>query len=248
MLFLLFIVAIIGGAINSVAGGGTFLTFPILLMNGLPPIIANATNTIALWPGTIASAYAYRNYFYSSKKELLKLGGVSLIGGIIGSILLLMTPEKRFEVMIPYLLLVASIIFTFGKKFISIINKDISEHGAAKYYKAAIVIQLLVAVYGGFFGAGIGILMLAMLILMGMDNIHQMNGLKSFLAFIVNGVSVLIFIIADIIEWKSAVVMIIGAAIGGFLGAHYAQKTSPQAIRAAVIIIAWSMTFYFFIN
>jgi hypothetical protein len=217
---LLFFAAVAGGAINSVAGGGSFVSFPALLFAGVAPVPANATNTIALWPGSLASILAYRRELGDVKRELLPLAIAAFIGGLAGSLLLLHTPESTFVLLIPWLLLFATVLFTFG----GAVSRRLT-HGARAPLGVAAVVQLAISVYGGYFGGGMGIMMLAVLTLLGMTHIHRMNALKNILGALINGVAVVAFVIA-------------GAAI--------ARRVSPKYVRWVVMVIAWSMTAYFF--
>ncbi len=245
---LIFFAAMIGGAINSVAGGGSFISFPALLFTGVESITANATNTVALWPGSMASAGAYRNELDAQKHVLLSMGFSSLLGGIIGAQLLLSTRPATFERLLPYLLLTATLLFTFGGAFTSKFKSRVGEVKAPGWVGqvGVCLLQFVIAVYGGFFGGGIGILMLATLSLMGMTHIHTMNALKTVLGSLINGVAVVMFVIAGKVIWPQAVVMIAGAIIGGYFGAHYAKKMEPAKIRLFVILIGFSMTAWFF--
>src|ERR1051326_6554576 len=181
---LLFSAAVFAGALNSVAGGGGFIAFPALLFAGIPPISANATNTIALWPGTVAATGAYRRELEGREKwrPIVPLLFVSLLGALVGAHLLLRTPQATFMKMVPWLLLSGTVLFTFGGAITGWMRRRAAEHHHATRAAqiAVIVLQLVVAIYIGFFGAGAGILMLALLALMGMENIHTMNGFKNF--------------------------------------------------------------------
>lgn len=246
----LFIAACLGGALNSVAGGGSFITFPTLIFTGVPSINANATNTVALWPGTVASVGAYRNDFVTQRRMLYFLSGISLVGGILGAVLLLRTPPATFELLIPYLLLLATLLFTFGGALTNRLRKYIGAVSENHWGLLAgiAVLQLIIATYGGFFGGGIGILMLAMLRLTGMENIHTMNALKTLLATCINGVAVLTFVIAGAVWWPQALLMIVGAVLGGYGGAYYARKIDPLLVRRFVMLIGFALTLYFFIR
>jgi uncharacterized membrane protein YfcA len=238
---LLFVAAAIGGAINSVAGGGSFVAFPALLFAGVPPVAANATNTIALWPGSAASAVAYRRELGEVKRELLPLGTASLVGGIAGSILLLRTSDHTFVLLIPWLLLFATLLFSFGGP----VTRRLTG-GKEASLAAGVVAQLFIGVYGGYFGGGIGIMMLAVLALLGMTNIHKMNALKAVLGTLVNGVAVVTFVIAGAVAWVPGSVMIVGGIIGGYAGAAIARRVEPLTVRRLVLAVAWGMTGYFF--
>jgi len=240
-----------GGLLNSVAGGGGFIAFPALLFTGVNPINANATNTVALWPGTLASVGAYWREFQdrSNWKLLQSLFIVTFIGSIAGALLLLNTPERTFVQLIPWLLGGATLLFIFGGKMTAFVRERIvhhAEHHASRFtVVAGTLIQLAVAVYIGYFGAGAGILMLALFAVMGMENIHTMNAFKSLLAICANGVAVVTFIIFGKVLWIQAGVMIAGAIIGGYFGAWYAQKLDPKVVRYVVIAIGCIMTAYF---
>jgi uncharacterized protein len=242
----LFFAGGLGGALNSVAGGGSFITFPALLFTGVPPIPANATNTIALWTAAAASGGAYRKRLDVARRIMAPLLTASLIGGLAGAILLLKTPAHTFLQVLPWLTLGATLLFAFGKKLAGG-RKSVVEHDAsAGALAGATVFQLAVAVYGGYFGGGMGIIMLAMLATLGMTDIHSMNALKSVMGFVINGVAVVAFIVAHAVYWREGVVTIVGGIVGGYLGAHYAQKLPQIWIRAFVVIVGAAMTGYFF--
>ncbi|MDP9035126.1 MAG: sulfite exporter TauE/SafE family protein [Myxococcota bacterium] len=240
---LLFVSAVIGGAINSVAGGGTFIAFPALLFAGVPAVPANATNTMALWPGALASAIAYRRELGESRRELFPLGLTSLVGGLLGSVLLLRTSDRRFSLLVPWLLLFAAFLFSSGTKI-----ARRGSGGARAPLPIVVAIQLMISLYGGYFGGGIGIMMLATLSLLGMTDIHRMNALKTILATLVNGVAVIAFIVAGAIAWAPAAVMIGGGVLGGYAGAAWARRVSPRLVRGFVLAVAWTMTAYFFVR
>jgi uncharacterized membrane protein YfcA len=247
-IILLFSAAVAGGAVSSVAGGGGFIAFPALLFTGMPPINANATGTIALWPGTLASTGAYRK---ALSKALLKrvwpLIVITLLGSLVGSFLLLKTPQQTFLKMVPWLLLGATLLFSFGSKITAWASKRHGEHGPSVWAVSGVtVLQACVAIYLGYFGAGAGIVMLALLSMMDIESIHSMNGLKTMLATCGNGVAVVVFIFAHAVYWPQALLMIGGSVLGGYGGAHYAQKLNQKTIRYIVIVIGSAMTVYFF--
>jgi uncharacterized membrane protein YfcA len=247
---LLFIAAILGGTLNSVAGGGSFIGFPALIFTGVPPIEANATNTVALWPGSVASVRAYRKELATQNRRLLfVLGITSLVGGVLGAVLLLRTPQSTFVQLIPYLLLLATLLFTFSKPITTLLRKYIPRGDSLTWLTLLVVafFQLIIAIYGGYFGGGIGILMLATLGLMGMENINEMNAVKTLLQTCINGVAVITFIVAGAVEWPQAILMIVGAIIGGYGGAYYARKIEQRWVRLFVILVGCSMTLYFFL-
>jgi uncharacterized membrane protein YfcA len=246
---LLFSSALAAGALNSVAGGGSFLSFPALLFTGVPPIQANATNTMALWPGTLASVGAYRREFGSENRRMLTpLFITGIIGGVIGALTLLRTPQATFLRLVPYLLLSATFLFAASGPITRWVREQTHtmRHRGVLWRVFAALIQLCIAVYIGFFGAGAGILMLALLAIMGVESIHTMNAYKTLLATLCNGIAVLTFIWAGAILWPQALVMLVGAAIGGYLGAHFAQKMDPKHVRYIVIALGVGMSVYFF--
>lgn len=240
---LLFVAAAAGGAINAVAGGGSFVAFPALLAAGVPAVPANATNTVALWPGSVASAIAYRQEIEAMRRELVPLGIASFAGGLGGSILLLRTSNDTFVLLIPWLLLFAAALFSFGRGISARLAK-----GAETSLGVATFVQLAISIYGGYFGGGMGIMMLAVLSLMGMTDIHKMNGLKTVLASLINGVAVVAFIVAGAVTWGPGSVMIAGGVAGGYAGAAIARRVSPVAVRLVVLVVAWTMTAYFFVK
>ena len=245
---LLFLAAAAGGTVNSVAGGGGFIAFPSLLFSGVPSINANATGTVALWPGTLASTGAYRKALSADLlKQVLPLVIITFLGSVVGSVLLLKTRQSTFDKMIPWLLLCATLLFCFSGKVTAWINRHHSEGGPSGMRVVGVtLLQACVAVYIGYFGAGVGIVMLALLSMMGIQNIHSMNGLKTMLATCGNAVAVVVFIFARAVFWPQALVMIFGGALGGYAGAWYAQKMDPKAVRFIVIAIGCSMTAFFF--
>jgi len=242
----LFCAGVMGGALNAVAGGGSFIAFPALLWTGVPPIPANATNTIALWTGAAASSGAYRQRLDIPRQVLIPLLAASFVGGLAGALLLLITPAHTFMRVLPWLTLGATLLFAFGKK-LARGEKSVIEHPATGPALAgATLFQLAVAVYGGYFGGGMGIVMLAMLAALGMTDIHAMNALKSVMGFVINGVAVVTFIVAHAVYWKHGIAMIAGAIAGGYVGAHYAMKMPQVWIRTFVVLVGAGMTVYFF--
>jgi uncharacterized membrane protein YfcA len=244
-LVLLFFAAALGGALNAVAGGGSFIAFPSLLFAGIAPVAANATNTVALWPAGVASVVAYRREVTGSRAVLLVMAIASFVGGGAGALLLLHTSETAFVQLIPWLLLVATSLFTFGKKVTSRLAPT-SGDASPRMLAVIAVVQTVIAVYGGYFGGGIGILMLATLSLVGMTNIHQMNALKTILSAIINGVAVVLFIVAAAVAWRPGAVMVVGGILGGYLGAALARQVDPKRVRVFVMVVAWVMTAWFF--
>lgn len=243
----LFFAGALGGAINAVAGGGSFVAFPALMFTGVPPVSANATNTLALWVGVTASGGAYRNRLSISRRVMIPLIVTSVIGGLAGAFLLIKTPAQTFLKVMPWLMLGATLLFAFGKHLTGRIAAGISSDASRGAIAGASVFELVVAVYGGYFGGGIGIMNLAMLAAMGMTDIHDMNALKVVLGGVINGVATVTFVITGAIVWPQAIVMTVGAILGGYFAAHYAQKLPQSWIRAFVILVGAAMTVYFFV-
>lgn len=238
----------LGGALNSVAGGGSFIAFPALLFTGVPPIPANATNTIALWTAAAASGGAYRSRLNVPRRMMVPLLTASLIGGLVGAILLLKTPAHTFMRVLPWLTLGATLLFAFGKKLAGSRGSVIEHDTTSGMLIGATLFQLAVAVYGGYFGGGMGIVMLAMLAALGMTDIHAMNALKSVMGFVINGIAVVTFVLAKAVYWKHGAAMIAGGILGGYFGAHYALKLPQAFVRVFVVLVGAGMTVYFFVQ
>jgi hypothetical protein len=237
--------ALLAGALNAVAGGGSFFTVPAMVVLGINPVVANATSTVVLWPASVASAWAYRREVAQVKREALSLGGVSAVGGLAGALLLVGTPGEVFLRVLPFLLLVATLPHTFGNRLKAVLGAHAGERGGRL---AALGLQGFIAVYGGYFGGGIGLMMLAGLALLGMTDIHRMNGLKTLLSSLINALAVVTFVLSGVVDYPLALVMVTSAVVGGFLGAVWARKLDPRWVRGFVIAVGWSMTAYFFLR
>jgi len=245
----LIIAAAAGGAINAVAGGGTLVTFPALLVFGTPPIIANATSTLALVIGTSGGIYGYRKHLDPIRPWLWRFAPVSAIGGLIGAVLLTCTSNKTFSKLVPFLILFATVLFLVQGTFrrVAKLGTEASREGRHPAVGGAILFQLAMAIYGGYFGAGIGILMLASLGIIGLSDIHEMNTLKTILASLINLIAAVWFILAGLVHWPKAGVMTAGALLGYFLGSHYAQRIPQQRVRQIITLIGFlisAATFY----
>jgi len=245
----LLLAAAAGGAINAVAGGGTLITFPTLLLFGTPPVIANATSTLALVIGTSGGIYGYRQYLNPVKAWLWRFVPISLLGGLAGAFLLTHTGDRTFSKLVPFLILFATVLFLAQGIFRRFAGLDDQTSLPGKHHAVwgAILFQLAVAVYGGYFGAGIGILMLASLGFIGLSNIHEMNTLKTILASLINVVAAVWFVFAGLIHWPKAGIMTLGALAGYFLGSHYAQRISQRRVRQIITGIGFvlsAVTFY----
>ena len=245
---LLFVAGVLGGVLNAVAGGGSFVAFPALLFTGVPPIPANATNSLALWSGIVASGGAYREQLDVPRRVLLPLLIASAIGGLLGAFLLLKTPAHTFMEVLPWLMLGATLLFVFGARLSAGRPSSVGRDATAAAIMVASVFELAVAVYGGYFGGAVGIINLAMLAAIGMTDIHAMNALKSVLGSAINGVATVVFIVKRAVYWPQALVMIVGAVVGGYFGAHYAQKLPQNLVRGFVILVGAGMTIYFFVK
>jgi uncharacterized membrane protein YfcA len=250
-LALLVISALAAGVMNALAGGGTLLTFPALLL-ALPPgadsqVIANATSTVALVPGSAAGAWGFRRELGSVRHWIRLLLLPSLVGGLIGSLLVTRLPAHFFAILVPWLILTATLLFLLQPtitRLFGIGRPHAEPQPAARV--AVVLFQFLVAVYGGYFGAGIGILMLSSLSLMGLGDIHRMNAAKTFLAVCINGVSVVVFVAEGKVDWWYAAVMAAAAIAGGYLGAAYGRKLPRALVRWLVIAIGFGLAAKFF--
>jgi uncharacterized membrane protein YfcA len=244
----LFAAAFGAGVLNSVAGGGQFLTFPMLIFTGVPAIQANATSSVAVWPGTVASVVGYRRELRQQRQLLVPMAVASLIGGVLGAVVLLRTPPATFRQLVPWLLLAATLLLIFGAPVVRQIRHRLG-HGT-EIRKGSLVgvtvVQLLLGVYGGYFGGGMGFVMLAAMAFIGLDNMHVMNALKTALASCINGVAVATFVLAGAVAWPEATVMLVGAIIGGYGGAHVARQLDPKKVRSFTIAVGCAMTVYFF--
>jgi uncharacterized membrane protein YfcA len=237
------VAAFLAGIVNSVAGGGTLLTFPALIAAGLSPLIANATSTVALLPASLSSALGYREELAGSRRWAVALAVPSLVGGGLGALLLLHTSNATFNRIVPWLVLGATTLFVLqrpllrwirGGKPMLLTDAELGQRFPAPLMLAA---QFLVGVYGGYFGAGIGILMLAALGFMGFSNIHRMNGLKNWGAFCMNFVAAVTFAVSGIVEWPVALSMAVGSIAGGYVGARGAQRLPQGVVRGVVIAL-----------
>jgi len=261
-LLLVVLVSAVAGAVNSFAGGGTLLTFPALVGLGIPPIVANATSTVALWPAALGSMWGYRRELEGGRAWAVRFALPSLVGGLAGALLLLRTPASTFSALVPWLVLGATALFLAQRPMLRLARRWRERGGAASAADAPaavpsagvvptaaaaarltpppvtlLLIQLGVAVYGGYFGAGIGILMLAVLGFMGLTNIHRMNGLKSWGGLCINAVAAVTFAVSGLVNWPVAACMAVGATLGGYAGAGLARRFSQESVRKAVAAV-----------
>ncbi len=245
---MLFAAGLIGGVINAVAGGGSFVTFPALLLVGVPPVSANATNTFASCSGYLSGAYAFRHDLAVHRAQLPRFVLVGLVGGIAGAWLLLQTPEALFRDAIPWLMLLATVLFITGGRM----NRAL-KHYAAGHRHASIVGRLLllllllgVCLYGGFFNAGLGIIILSYLSLAGYTDIHAMNGLKLVVSSVVSLIAIVLFVYDGAIAWYEGTLVLLGTLLGGFVAARYSRRLPQGPVRGVVMVASVLITAYFF--
>ncbi|MBV9494093.1 MAG: sulfite exporter TauE/SafE family protein [Acidobacteria bacterium] len=246
------LISAVAGAINSIAGGGTLLTFPALVGLGITPLVANATSTVALWPGSIASMLGYRSELSGATRWAIGFAVPSLIGGGVGAWLLLRTPPSRFDTIVPWLVLGATALFILQPRIVraiqhrraaAVVGEDRlatrTDQTANGSFPApgVLLLQFFVGVYAGYFGAGAGIIMLAALGLIGLTNIHRMNGLKNWGGLCANAVAAITFAFSSLISWPIALAMAVGSVSGGYLASQGVQKVDQKHVRIVVILI-----------
>ena len=239
---LLFFAALGAGVMNGVAGGGSFLTFPALVFTGVPGVIANASSTVALFPGTCASAWAYRTDFQSVEKISFRarlLASVS--GGLVGALLLLFTPAQAFDRVVPWLLLVASVLFYLGPRLAAVVQEKFKVGP-----RPVLTMQFLIAIYGGYFGGAVGLMMLAMWSLFGLGEIKAMSAVRVLLVSAMNGIAVICFILAGTVWWPQTLLMLVAAVIGGYAGARVARRLNPDHLRTIITVLNVLVTIAFF--
>ena len=244
-ILLLLTAAFLGGILNAVAGGGSFLTLPALIFAGAPPVTANATGTVALLPGYIASAWQLRKQLRNASPiSLTKLSAITLLGGATGALLLLVTPNKTFQIIIPYLLLFATAMFAFAPRFIKPTTQNTQKLAPSPIYILGIFI---VSIYGGYFNGGLGIMLLALLALLGHQNLLSMNALKNLLSATLTLVAVIVYAAGNIVDWTATLLMTPTAIAGGITGAWLAQRVPTQYIRYTAIASGLIIATLFFI-
>jgi len=243
-----FAAAFAAGAINSVAGGGTLVTVPTMIWLGMPAINANATSTVALWPGSLSGAWGFRRELADADRRIFALVVPSLIGGLAGAMLLERTPADLFERIIPVLILFATGLFMAQEPLQRRFNLTTMHDARSHWLSWTMFFQLVVGIYGGYFGAGIGIMMLAALSLMGHTDIHQMNGVKNLLAVAINGIAIAYLASTDLILWPQALLMAVGAIAGGVGGAGAARRVGRAAVRRIVVIVGLAMALIMFLR
>jgi uncharacterized membrane protein YfcA len=244
-----FTAAFLAGAINSIAGGGTLVSFPALIWLGLDSVTANATSTVAIWPGTVGSIWGYRRELRQAEPRFRVLIVPSLVGGILGALLLRWTPPAVFDRLVPFLILFATLLFMAQEPVQRMLKTAGAEaHKRTRWLVGALLFQLAVGIYGGYFGAGIGILMLAALSILGLNDIHEMNSLKVVFGGTINGIAAAYFIWARMVYWPDVLIMAVAAILGGYGGAGVARKLGRTTVRRIVIAIGFGMAVSLFIR
>jgi hypothetical protein len=243
---ILFLAGVMAGIINAIAGGGTLITFPALIFYGLPSVQANATNTVGVLPGIMSSLWGYRRELATQTRWVWRFTITSLAGGLIGAYLLLHTGEARFREFVPYLILFATVLFTFSSQITRWLQVEAQVIEKSRYAVAlAIAFQFCVAIYGGYFGAGIGIFMLAALAVLGLKDIHEMNALRISLGVMLNAVAAIYFIANGLIFWTEAVLLAAGTITGGHAGPYIARAIGVTAVRVFVSVTGFVSGIYF---
>lgn len=240
--------AFLAGLVNSVAGGGTLLSFPALIWAGRDPLFANATNTIALWPGSLGGFWGHRREMKGGGRFVAALVGPSLAGGISGAIFLLRTPPEMFAALVPWLILAASALLAAQEPVTRLARRLGAEGRGPGWWAGGAAFQFLVGFYGGYFGAGIGILMLAALGLLGLGDIHQMNGIKNLLALSINGIAAAYFIASGAVLWSDGLPMAAAAVIGGLTGAALARRVGRTVVRRFAVGVGFLMALSLFVR
>lgn len=241
---ILFLSAFVAGVINSIAGGGTLITFPALIWLGLDPKVANATSTVALWPGLFGGLYGYRKQLENSSQILLRLGITSVIGGAIGAWLLIWTPSPTFARLVPFLILFATLLFMIQGSITRRLRlQPINDDPRMSWWLGAIIFQFFSSIYGGYFGAGNGILMLAAMGLLGLHDLNRANGIKNFLGICINSIAVISFAFTGLVVWSDSLVMAGAALLGGYFGARMAVKVGQVWIRRGIVVIGFIIFF-----
>ena len=245
---MLLLAGLLGGAVNTLAGGGSFIVFPALLLAGVPPVLANASNTYAALPGYIAGAIGLRKQMLEQRHLLLPYGVVAVLFGYAGAELLLRVSDAQFSVVVPWLMLFAVVLFAFGGRLNAMVAARAGGRRGAKAAGAILLYLLLagVSIYGGFFNAGLGVLLLAFLTLAGIANIHAANGLKLYLSSLIAVVAVVRFVLAGSIDWYHGSIALVGVTTGAYVAARLATRIPSGLIRAVVIIYGLGLTAYFF--
>lgn len=244
-----FAAALVAGAINSVAGGGTLVSFPVLVALGLPSVVANATSTVGIWPGSVGSIWGFRRELARSDPVLRWLVLPCLAGGAAGALLLRHTSEAAFDRIVPFLVLFATVLFAVRTRLQGWLRSEAGQaHRTPGWIVLALGATLAVAVYGGYFGAGMSIMMLSMLGVVGMSDILEMNALTSLFSLCVNGVAIALFVAAGLVRWPYVVAMAAGALVGGYGAAGIARRIGRRAVSRLVLIVGFTVSAVFFVR
>jgi uncharacterized membrane protein YfcA len=243
-----FAAAFLAGGINSLAGGGSLITFPTLLWLGLPSVAANATNTVAIWPGSIGSLWGFRRELGRAHPRMRWLVLPSFAGGAIGALLLRLTPPGVFDRLIPFLILFATLLFAVQGPVSRWLGNTHVKHESRGWFAGIVLLQLAVSVYGGYFGAGMGIMMLTALSILGLTDILEMNALTSLYSLCINGIAAALFIQAHMVYWPFVLVMALGAILGGYIAVRVARRIGKQAVRRFVVAVGFTIAAVLFIR
>ncbi len=243
---------LVAGTLNAIAGGGSFISFPALLLTGTPAIEANATNTVGLWPGLAASGFAYLRLLKVPSRLLVPVLATSAVGGLGGALLLLRTPQHTFQHLIPILILFATLLFLFGPRLRAMAGRSAVVEDLRRLSWQSItafsLANLAVSIYGGYFGAGIGFMILAFMAAIGMHEVHTMNALRTVTAAVINAAAVVTFIVAGAVYWPQCIIMIVGSLTGGWFGAKFTQRADPRKLRQFIIALGIVLSAYFFLT
>lgn len=245
-MLILLVAGFIAGIVNAVAGGGTFFTFPALMSAGLPPVVANASSALAVWPGHAAAVPASWRNLASARRGLLARCAVALAGGLVGAALLLLTDDRLFTSLVPWLLLLATLLFAAGPRLREWTPPPRS--GPVRSPRLGLAVEFLVSIYGGYFGAGLGILLMVTLALVGRDDLREANALKNLLGSVVTSIAVVTFVAAGAISWPHALPTFAGAVLGGIVGARAAQRVPAAWLRFAVVVVGAALTLHFMVR
>ena len=238
----MFAAAFVASVMNAIAGGGTLITFPLLIWLGLDPKIANATSTVGLWPGFFGGLFGFRKELEKSSAILVRLGIMSVIGGFVGARLLIATPSPTFAHLAPFLILFATLLFTTQGTIIRWLQlQPLAHEPNTSWWLGAMLFQFCSSIYGGYFGAGNSILILAALGLLGLHDLHRANGIKNFLGICINSVAVLSFSISHLVVWPDSLVMAAGALLGGYFGASMAVRVGQTWVRRGIVLIGFAI-------
>jgi uncharacterized membrane protein YfcA len=248
LMLLLFLAGVLAGICNAIAGGGTFFTFPVFLSAGIPPVIANASNAVAVWPGHALAAVGYRRELSDFQHGIKGSITIAMTGGATGALLLAYIGDKAFSMLIPFLVLFATLLFMYGKRVNSWIDRRTTSFSIESPGILSRVIEFTIAVYGGFFGAGLGIMLMGGLLMLGIHDMHANNALKNLLGALVTAVSVIVLTISGLVSWPHTVFAFVGAVIGGVLGVPLARLLSDVWLKRLVISVGIFLSVYYFIK